>query len=258
MIQLLLINLKKRFKHAFVLDGDFVHVRCCAHILNLIVYDGLKDVNDTLIRIRNAVRFVRSSPARLGKFKKCNEEENISCKSMLCIDVQTRWNSTCLMLDAAEKFEKAFERLKDYDTVYMNDEWKPTSRDWKTARIFTKILSVFYEVTIRLSGSVYVTSNSIFHEISIVQNCIKKYASVGGPDSKLLHDMTLKMQHKYDKYWGKTTKTNFFLYVAFVLDPCYKMKSLMYSLTQLFNMDAAKEVEIRWNMFWEDCLVNIL
>ena len=38
--------LKKCFKHVFVLDGDFVHVRCCAHILNLIVCDGLKDVND--------------------------------------------------------------------------------------------------------------------------------------------------------------------------------------------------------------------
>ena len=59
--------LKKRFKHGLVLNGDFLHVRCCAHILNLIVYDGLKDVNDSLNRIRNAVRFVRSSPARLAK-----------------------------------------------------------------------------------------------------------------------------------------------------------------------------------------------
>ena len=106
-----------------------MYVRCCSHILNLIVCDGLKDVNDTLIRIRNAVRFVRSSPARLAKFKKCIEEENISCKSMLCLDVQTTWNSTYLILDAAEKFEKAYEWLEDYDMIYMNDECKPTSRD---------------------------------------------------------------------------------------------------------------------------------
>ncbi|KAA0041823.1 L-type lectin-domain containing receptor kinase IX.1-like [Cucumis melo var. makuwa] len=73
--------------------------------------------------------FVRSSLARLAKFKKCIEEDNISCKSMLCLNVQARWNSTYFMLDATEKFEKAFERLEDYDTVYMNDECKPTSRD---------------------------------------------------------------------------------------------------------------------------------
>ena len=121
--------LKKRFKHTFVLDEDFVHIRCCAHILNLIVCDGLKDVNDTLIRIRNAIRFVRSSPARPAKFKKCIKEKNISCKSMLCLDVQTRWMSTYFLLDVAEKFEKTFERLEDYDTVYMNDKCKPTSGD---------------------------------------------------------------------------------------------------------------------------------
>ena len=120
--------LKKRFKHGLVLNGDFLHVRCCAHILNLIVCDGLKDVNDSLNRIRNAVRFVRSSLDRLAKFNKCIEEENISSKSMLCLDVQIRWNSTYLMLDAAEKFEKAFERLEDYDTVYMNEEIKPTTQ----------------------------------------------------------------------------------------------------------------------------------
>ena len=54
--------------------------------------------------------------------------------------------------------------------------------------------------------------------------------------------MALKVQEKYDKYWGKTMKTNFFLYVASVLDPRYKMKSLMYSLTKLFDMDTTKEV----------------
>ena len=98
--------MKKYFKHEFVLDGDFVHIRCCAHIFNLIVCDGLKNLNDTLIWIRNAVMFVRSSPARLAKFKKCIEEENISCKSMLCLNVQTRWNSTYLMLDAAESLKR--------------------------------------------------------------------------------------------------------------------------------------------------------
>ncbi|XP_038889379.1 zinc finger BED domain-containing protein RICESLEEPER 2-like [Benincasa hispida] len=174
--------LKKCFKNGLVLNGEFLHVRCCAHILNLIVRDDLKDINDSLVRIRDAVRFVRSSPARLVTFKKCITEENIDSKSMLCLDVPIRWNSTYLMLEAVVKFEKVFERLKDYDTVYMNEEEKPTTRDWEIARIFTKFLSVFYEVTIRLSRSLYVTSNTVFHEISIVQNCIRKYSSATGPN----------------------------------------------------------------------------
>ncbi|XP_038890289.1 zinc finger BED domain-containing protein RICESLEEPER 1-like [Benincasa hispida] len=234
--------LKKRFKHGLVLDGEFLHVRCCAHILNLIVCDGLKDVNDSLVRIRDAVKFVRSSPTRLATFKKCIKEENINSKSMLCLDVPTRWSSTFFMLEAAVKFEKAFERLEDYDTIYMNEEEKPTTRDWEIVRIFTKFLSVFYEVTVRLSGSLYVTSNTVFHETSIVQNCIKKYSSATGPNDVLLQEMTTKIQEKFDKYWGKKDRINLFLYVAFILDPRYKMKFFLYCLNQLFDVDVAKAV----------------
>ena len=54
-----------------VLNNEFLHVRCFAHILNLVVQDGLKEHNESVIKIRNAVRYVRSSPARLDVFKKC-------------------------------------------------------------------------------------------------------------------------------------------------------------------------------------------
>uniref|UniRef100_A0A3Q7HMK2 hAT-like transposase RNase-H fold domain-containing protein n=1 Tax=Solanum lycopersicum TaxID=4081 RepID=A0A3Q7HMK2_SOLLC len=41
--------------------------------------------------------------------------QKIECDKMLSLDVPTRWNSTYLMLDTAEKFEKAFERFDLYD-----------------------------------------------------------------------------------------------------------------------------------------------
>ena len=34
-----------------VLDGEFLHMRCMAHILNLVVVDGLKHVNPSIIRV---------------------------------------------------------------------------------------------------------------------------------------------------------------------------------------------------------------
>ena len=36
----------------------------------------------------------------------------------MCLDVETRWNSTYLMLDAVEKFEVAFVRLRYHDAKY--------------------------------------------------------------------------------------------------------------------------------------------
>ena len=43
---------------SLLLDGDFLHMRCCAHILNLIVQDGLNVVvYDGVNRIRESVVF---------------------------------------------------------------------------------------------------------------------------------------------------------------------------------------------------------
>ena len=101
-----------------VLNNEFLHVRCSTHILNLVVQDGLKEHNESVIKIRNAVRYVRSSPARLDAFKKCVEHVKISNKSLFCLDVETRWNSTYLMLDGTEKFEAAFVRLQYHNAKY--------------------------------------------------------------------------------------------------------------------------------------------
>ncbi|XP_062104275.1 zinc finger BED domain-containing protein RICESLEEPER 2-like [Humulus lupulus] len=94
------------------LNGEMFHMRCSAHILNLIVTDGLKELNDAISSIQNAVRYVRSSPARLKRFKESCKDTNIESKALLCLDVVTRWNSTYLMLESAIKFKKAFENLE--------------------------------------------------------------------------------------------------------------------------------------------------
>ena len=42
--------------HALVLDGNFLHMRCAAHIINLIAKEGLSDLGDNVLAIRNAVQ----------------------------------------------------------------------------------------------------------------------------------------------------------------------------------------------------------
>ncbi|KAL5579865.1 hypothetical protein UlMin_012307 [Ulmus minor] len=162
-------------KWGLVLDGEMFHMRCCAHILNLVVCDGLKEISHAISCIRNAVRYPRSSTARLKRFKESCKEANIESRALLCLDVSTRWNSTFLMLEAALKFKKAFEIL-DGDanyTKYFEEErvngkkidGPPIHHDWEKAQVFVKFLKIFYKVTTRISGSLYVTSNFFFKEI---------------------------------------------------------------------------------------------
>ena len=115
-------------------------MRCCAHILSLTVREGLKDIDDSIFRIRAAIRYVRLSPARTARFKSYAEEEGIETKSLLCLDVETRWNSTYLMLETAIKFQKAFDLLDIKDEKFgqelRKDKMKgvPTEEDWDHAR----------------------------------------------------------------------------------------------------------------------------
>ena len=70
-------QLKNWSENDVVLDDNFLHMRCCVHILNLIVNEGLKDLHVSIFRIRNAIKYVKSSPTRLKQFKICVEHERI-------------------------------------------------------------------------------------------------------------------------------------------------------------------------------------
>ncbi|XP_057958509.1 zinc finger BED domain-containing protein RICESLEEPER 2-like [Malania oleifera] len=113
-------------------------------------------MGDSVARVRDAVRYVRHSPARLKNFKHCAEVEKVECKKMLCLDVSTRWNSTYLMLDTAQRYKMAFERFRDEDPSFRIEletrDGIPSSFDWEQVRKFVMFLEHFYELTIRVSG----------------------------------------------------------------------------------------------------------
>ncbi|KAL1223788.1 Zinc finger BED domain-containing protein RICESLEEPER 2 [Cardamine amara subsp. amara] len=118
-----------------ILGGEFLHMRCGAHILGLIVKDGLKEAHGSILRIRSAVMYVRSSPSRLKRFKECLEIQKVESKAGLCLDVETRWNSTFMMLQAAVSLKKGFDMLELEDDKYVAEltricEAVPSESDW--------------------------------------------------------------------------------------------------------------------------------
>ncbi|KAL4590877.1 hypothetical protein LXL04_003822 [Taraxacum kok-saghyz] len=160
-----------------VLKGAFLHMRCAAHILNLVVNDGLMDVNLSVKKIRTLVKYVRSSPARLLKFKSSVEEEKIE-------------NSN---------FAK---EVKKCEGGVITDE------DWVNVNSLLPFLKIFLDATKRFSGSRYVTSNAYVQEIFGIGKVID--GSTVHAD-KSIKNMALKMQTKYKKYWGDVAKLNQFI-----------------------------------------------
>ena len=60
--------------NSLLLNGEFFHIRCSAHIINLIVQDGLKVASDTLHKIRQSAHYVRASESRMKQFSQCIEK----------------------------------------------------------------------------------------------------------------------------------------------------------------------------------------
>jgi hypothetical protein len=213
-------------------------MRCAVHILNLVVNDGLKELEDSICNVRNAVRFVRSSPARMTKFKRCIEQLDIQSKKVMCLDVPTRWNSTYLMLSIAEKYQRAFEVLGEEDSQLV----VPTYIDWENARAFVKYLKTFYDATLIISGSNYVTASLFFMQLCIIQDALNDGCL---SSDHIMSTVAVSIRSKYEKYWGSMDKMNLMLYIAFVLDPRYKMKILVWWLKRCNGPIWADKIEKR-------------
>ena len=148
---------------------------------------------------------MRASPARFEKFQECVENEKIKAKCLLSLDVPTRWNSTYLMLDCALKFVRAFDRLEEEDGHYklyfceVDGNGKkpigpPNYLDWENVKTFVKFLGIFYEATLRFYGSLFVTSNTYFHELISIEDQLQQLCSIDG--DPLLKSMAVEMKKK--------------------------------------------------------------
>ncbi|KAI8571810.1 hypothetical protein RHMOL_Rhmol01G0148100 [Rhododendron molle] len=58
---------------------------CSAHILTLIIHEGLQEIDVPIERMQNIVRYVRSSPSRMAEFWLCVENEGITCTLFECV-----------------------------------------------------------------------------------------------------------------------------------------------------------------------------
>ncbi|KAG8490887.1 hypothetical protein CXB51_014711 [Gossypium anomalum] len=198
--------LKNRFRanRAILCDGAFFQVRCCAHILNLIVKAGLELADDVVAKIRNGIKYIKKSGIRRKRF-----------------------------YDMADKnvLDYWAQRDKDYQMFALSSE------EWRNVAILCKFLKVFYDVTCVFSGSNYPTANLYFRGVWNVHNVLLD--TVKGPYS-FLTPMVKQMQEKFNKYWAEYS---LILSCAAILDPRYKLNYVQYCFTTIYGIHASDFVE---------------
>ena len=161
---------------------------------------------------------------------------------MLVLDVPTRENSTYLMLEVAEKFEKVFSHLEYEDnSSFLNaldsEGGAPSIDDWNHARVFIKFLKIFYDATLSFSGSLHVIENTFFHKLCEIQDTLMGWQS----DDHVLQRMAISMKSKFDKYWD-VNGINYLLLVAVFLDPRFKWEYIEFCFIEMYSHEKSKSI----------------
>ncbi|CAN0924980.1 Zinc finger BED domain-containing protein RICESLEEPER 2 [Linum grandiflorum] len=248
--------LKKKLKEwgTDFMDGRYLHVRCVAHITNLVVNDGLNEIGMSVRRVREAVRWVRSSPARTTKFNAQVEAQGIESKKVLSMDCPIRWNSTFLMLETASIYASVFSVLQSLDVTMAQDLLDkktsegvpigpPTAEDWKSVKHLTRFLKFFHGMTLMASGVKYCTVHKFLGELCRLYNHIRKATS--GTD-EYISTAAWNIRKKIDKYWDESVvnnvRMNKIFYIATLFDPRHKMHFLDHCFTKMYSAARSEEM----------------
>ncbi|WCJ31864.1 Zinc finger BED domain-containing protein RICESLEEPER 3 [Euphorbia peplus] len=200
-----------------VCGGKIFHGRCCAHILNIMVQHGLKQVKSIIKNVHDTMDYLNGSEQRLQKFVELVHQFNLKERKLI-LECKTRWNFTYDMLACAINFKEVFSRLalEDSDYVYC-----PSVDDWDKIQKLLEILKVFYDTTNIISGSTYPTSNLFLSEVYYIKEMLDKHSD---SSDDFVRSMVKNMKERFDKYWGEC---NLLMAISGVLDPRLKMKVIV-------------------------------
>ncbi|KAL7135289.1 hypothetical protein ABFS83_11G083600 [Erythranthe nasuta] len=213
-----------RLKNSLVCNGEFMHVKCGAHILNLVVHSGLIVINESIGKIMDSVKYVRGSETRTLKFVECVKQLGLKASKKLVQDMPVRWNSTNLMLESALVYKLAFQQLKLVDINY---KWCPSDEEWERVEKIAKFFRPFFEMTELFSGQHYPTANHYFPNVWRIQRLIHDEMTSG---DSIISAMARRMKPKFDKYWECYSTV---LSFAIILDPRYKLPFVEFAYGKL-------------------------
>ncbi|XP_042426180.1 zinc finger BED domain-containing protein RICESLEEPER 2-like [Zingiber officinale] len=235
-----ILKTQLRLKNALIFDGTLFHVRCCAHILNLIVQDGLKEIDIAVDKIRESVKYVKGSQGRKEKFKNCVSQTSLDSKRALMQDVPTRWNSTYRMLFSALYYRLAFCHLQLSDSNFQSC---PTVEEWERVKKICGFLEVFHNATVDFSGSRYPTSNLYFPHVFVIQLKLHEESSSQDLYMKKIAD---QMFVKFNKY---CCEFNVLFAIAVIFDPRYKFQFVEFSYGKLYGSGSRELMKVRETLF---------
>ncbi|KMT13229.1 hypothetical protein BVRB_4g084950 [Beta vulgaris subsp. vulgaris] len=214
--------------------GKLFDVRCAAHALKLLVGDAMDALCEVIHKIRESIRYVKSTQTMQGKFNELVTQTGIDNQKNLLADCPMRWNSTSVMLETALAYRAAFSLLQEHDSAYTAGL---SEEEWEWMNSVTGYLKLFVEITNAITSNKFPTSNIYFPEICDVHVQLIDWCK---SSDECIRSMALKMKAKFDIYWKKCSLS---LAIAAILDPRFKMKLVEYYYPQIYGSSAEDNIK---------------
>ncbi|RVW39564.1 Zinc finger BED domain-containing protein RICESLEEPER 2 [Vitis vinifera] len=227
---------------SLLLNGKIFHMRCAAHVLNLIVKEGLDVIEVEIEKIRESVAYWSATPSRMEKFEDAARQLRIPCNKKLSLDCKTRWNSTYLMLSIAITYKDVFPRLKQREKYYMVVS---SEEEWNMAKEICGRLKLFYNITKLFSGRNYPTANTFFIKVCEIKEALYDWLICS---NDVVKTMASSMLQKFDKYWSGC---HIVMAIAAIFDPRYKIKIFEFYFPLMYGSEASNEIEKICGMCYE-------
>ncbi|KAJ1380629.1 Zinc finger, BED-type [Sesbania bispinosa] len=230
------LRIKERVseKRPYLSTRQILDIRSAAHLLNSIVQDAMDALHEVIQKIRESIRYIRSSQEVQGKFNEIAQRAGINSQKPLFLNFPLHWKSTYLMLETAVEYRSAFSVFQEHDPSYSSIL---TDEEWEWATSVTGYLKLLVEIMNVFSGNRFPTANIYFPEICDIHIQLIDWCR---SSDIFLSAMALKMKAKFDKYWGKCSLA---LAVAAVLDPRFKMKLVEYYYSLIYGSTALERIK---------------
>lgn len=213
--------------YCLLAEGQLFYVRCSAHIVNLMVNEGIEISKDVTTKIRDSVNWVNSSTLRHETFKELASHVNAPNKNSV-LDDPTKWNTTFFKLETALEFKEVFSRLAIVDLTYncaLNvDEWDRVS-------IVCSCLSVFHVVTKMFSESLHSSANYFFSYMCKIHIVLLDFIQSSVP---FLNEIGANMMKSFEIYWKQVC---IILSVTSVMDPRCKLNMVEFYMIKIYGVD---------------------
>ncbi|XP_073158102.1 zinc finger BED domain-containing protein DAYSLEEPER-like [Henckelia pumila] len=221
-------------KNSLLQNGLIIN-SCYSRVLSSLAKDAIYYIKETVNKVRDSVKFVKSSEVHEERFNKLRLLLQVSSNKTLTSDDLTKWNTTYDMLMAASELEQVFSCL---DTVDPDYKLSPSTEEWHQVKALCKYLEVLYEAASVLTSNVYPTSNIFFHKVCGIQlKLMEDYAS----QDFFLCRLSKPLLETFSRYWEDCYLV---LAIAVVMDPRFKMQLVKFNFSRIYGADAENWIKI--------------